>query len=66
MNDVYFAFGADNPTPVLISEEERSSIIFLTSLILLLLIPLWLVVKLAPIEFTTQLIDGLYHIELFD
>lgn len=65
LNNVYFAFGADNTSPVydfrgrtqfynildIIDSTVTDSIMVLGN-------------KLAPVEFTTQLIDGLYHIEL--
>jgi hypothetical protein len=64
-NDVYFAFGADNPTPVF-DFRGRTQFYNILDIIDSTVVDSIMVSgnKLAPIEFTTQLIDGLYHIEL--
>lgn len=65
LNEVYFAFGADNTTPVF-DFRGRTQFYNILDIIDSTVVDSIMVGgnKLAPIEFTTQLIDGLYHIEL--
>jgi hypothetical protein len=65
LNQVYFAFGADNTTPVF-DFRGRTQFYNILDIIDSTLTDSIMVGgnKLAPVEFSTQLIDGLYHIEL--
>lgn len=65
LNNVYFAFGADNTLPVF-DFRGRTQFYNILDIIDTTVTDSIMVAgnKLAPIEFTTQLYDGLYHIEL--
>lgn len=64
-NDVYFAFGADNTSPVF-DFRGRTQFYNILDIIDSTVIDSIMAGpnKLAPVEFSTQLYDGLYHIEL--
>lgn len=64
-NDVWFAFGADNTSPVY-DFRGRTQFYNIQTIIDSTLYDSIMVAgnKLAPIEFTTQLMGGLYHIEM--